>query len=273
MLVDAGSTSSAPGSPSILNAVQAIMGTNTFSTIVITHPDADHCNLISTINAAQSPTDVHIGMAANNYSKDLQNWFAKIQLGPVKATIHSYPENYYETKPQQNFSSGQAKVYILAANASGDKNTHSLVLSIDYKGYTLLLTGDATSTTERFILKNWDQPSIASNLLCFGHHGSNHSTSKNFLNSVVPDIGVFSASAQHMGYGHPRCSVYDSALLLVDQNGKPANISVQQHRIECWVPSQYVYDNTQSAIFLTATQGNIQYATDGKEYEVWVDTL
>jgi competence protein ComEC len=272
MLVDAGSTSGSTDPNTVQGWINTIMGNNSFSTIVITHPDDDHNNLIPGIAQAQSPNIVHISYTELDYKQPIQNWFNLVKANNGK--IQTYVDNYSESKPQIDFYSGKnCSVYILAANVQGDPNTHSIVLSIDYKNITALLTGDATSSTERFILKEWDAGSLKSELLSFGHHGSNHSSSKGFLKTTAPNSGVFSASSYHQGYGHPRCEVIDYVETLADEGGKK-NMVIPMHRIDCWntQQGQYVCEKNNLGVFLTATQGNIKFTTDGNLYEVWVDT-
>jgi hypothetical protein len=166
------------------------------------------------------------------------------------------------------------KVYILAANVPGDANTKSIVASIDYGSNTVLLTGDATSTTERWIMQNWNTSALESTVFSFGHHGSDHSNTKAFLDAVNPRVGIFSASALHLGYGHPRCVLVDYVELLVDEDGKKG-MTVAKHRIDCWDKSQkkYVTEENDIGVFLTATQGSIMFSCDSTDYKVVVDKL
>lgn len=255
-LIDAGTTSSIPGKAAIIKAVASAMGSNTFDNVVITHPDADHCNLIPKLPSASSPSNVHIAMSSTDYSSDIQTWLKG-------KNIHTYAANYHSATPNPNFgvTPKNFNIYILSANRSGDANTHSMVLSIDCGTQVLVLTGDATSTTERTILSNWDEASLKATLLCFGHHGSNHSSSSAFIKATAPEVGVFSASARHMGYGHPRCSVYEQALkYIVDLN------TTSTHNITCFENWAYSTKKTKKAIFSTADSGLIEFDSDGKDW-------
>jgi len=273
MLVDAGTTSSTPGKTAIITSVNQIMGSAKFSTVVLTHPDADHCNLIPDI-VNYAPANVHYSMNETNYSLLLQKWFDSVKTNG--GTVQGYLKNYYDYGPQMDFNSGAVAVYILAANVGGDANTHSIVLSMDYDKQTIVLTGDATSTTEKFIMNTWNDEAVMANMLCFGHHGSSHSSSDSFLDAVQPDTGMISASAEHMGYGHPRCSVINEVEKWT-YNDKTAGVTVKNHRIDCWQVTfghtGYIYYNTKEAVFLTATQKDMSYDTDGKGVEVFVDQL
>lgn len=273
MMVDAGVTSGGPGLTAIQGAVTAIMGATKFTTVVITHPDADHNNLITSIPQADQPSNVFISFQESDYSGGIQTWFGTVRTNG--GTVWHYNSTYHSGSPDKDFGGGpQCSVYVLAVNVPGDANTGSLVLSIDFKNTTTILTGDATSSTERYIMKNWDDMAIMGTILSFGHHGSSHSSSKGFLTKVSPSVGTFSASSWHMGYGHPRCILIDYVEKMVDEGGVNGRV-IPMHRIDCWNPSKHAYvtEDNNLGVYLTATQGNIKVMTDGNNHEVWVDKL
>ncbi len=81
--------------------------------------------------------------------------------------------------------------------SSDDLNDYSIVLSVEYGKYSMLLTGDLTSTQETY-MKDLKQYT----LLKVGHHGSKYSSSEDFLRAVKPKIGILS-SGKGNRYGHP----------------------------------------------------------------------
>ena len=270
ILYDAGTTSSATNPQTVAAKITQITGGANIATIFLSHPDKDHISLIPYIAEAKSPTYLHISGDITAYNKLLGTWLAAL---PATTDTVTYPTNTSQLAPTTKVvDNSGVKVYIMAANVAGDPNTQSIVLNIEYKGITILLTGDATATTERWILAQWPANSISANLLAFGHHGSNHSSSSLFLNTVQPDVGIFSASAAHMGYGHPRCSIIDLVEKMVDSTTKNGK-TIPMHRIDCWDGSQYVTEQNDIGIFLTATQGNILFRHDGTNYAVYVDRL
>jgi beta-lactamase superfamily II metal-dependent hydrolase len=121
-------------------------------------------------------------------------------------------------------------------------------------------------------MANWSASALESTVYSFGHHGSNHSNTPAFLKAVNPRIGIFSASAAHMGYGHPRCVLVDYVEKLVDKDGRNG-ISIAMHRIDCFKDRQYVTEENNLGVFLTATQGNIKFSGDPADYSIIVDRL
>lgn len=81
-----------------------------------------------------------------------------------------------------------------------DINGHSLILSLEYKKFDVLFTGDIETDGEEFLmesgtLKDYDVLKVA-------HHGSKNSTSEDFLNSVSVEFALISCSENNV-YGHP----------------------------------------------------------------------
>ncbi|HEY0612855.1 MAG TPA: MBL fold metallo-hydrolase [Chitinophaga sp.] len=272
MLYDAGTSSSKIDANVIAAKINAITGGTDITTIFLSHPDKDHISLIPSIREARRPQYVHFSGAISNYTGLLGTWLASLPTATRKVTYKTY---YHNTSPTKDIDGDTLiDVYVIAANVPGDPNTQSLVISVDYNSNNVLLTGDATAVTERWILGRWSSGALRSTVLSFGHHGSNHSSSRAFVMAVKPNVGVFSASAEHLGYGHPRCVLVDSVETMVDMGGRDG-ITIPMHRIDCWNANrgQYVTEENNLGVFLTATQGNIRFSTDGYDYKVLVDRL
>ena len=80
------------------------------------------------------------------------------------------------------------------------ENESSLVLSFSLGGDAYLLMGDATEEVERRIIAGY--PDLEADILKVGHHGSDTSSSKEFLLSLRPKVAVISVGAGN-SYGHP----------------------------------------------------------------------
>ncbi len=98
------------------------------------------------------------------------------------------------------------------------RNSISLVVRLEYKGKSILITGDAvgrkdntppdspTLATEKYLIDNSAARPIASDILIAPHHGSDNGSSKAFIEAVSPKWVVFSAGHDH---GHPKFSVVE----------------------------------------------------------------
>lgn len=84
-----------------------------------------------------------------------------------------------------------------------DENDQSLVLRIDYKNASFLLTGDITQNAENYLCAD---NRVKCDVLKLSHHGSGGSNSENFLKTVSPAIALASYS-QYNNYGLPNADV------------------------------------------------------------------
>ena len=120
-----------------------------------------------------------------------------------------------------------------------DSNNNSLVLQLAYGDISFLLTGDIEAEAERHLVRS--RQALESNVLKAAHHGSNSSTTAEFLDAVRPRWAVISAGSENQ-YGHPHPDVIA--------------------RLENVVGA--------TAIFDTASRGTISFSTDGQS--LWVTT-
>lgn len=88
----------------------------------------------------------------------------------------------------------------------GEPNDNSLVLESNIGGKKWLFTGDISKDVEIEIIEAY--PSLKVDILKIGHHGSNTSTSNDFLNSTQPEVGLISAGVDNR-YGHPHDEVVE----------------------------------------------------------------
>lgn len=88
--------------------------------------------------------------------------------------------------------------------AKFDKNEHSCVLYVQVKNASpykdFLLMGDAGWETEFRLLQEY--PNLSVDVLLLGHHGSQHSSSYDFLKAIKPKVAIASAGINNR-YGHP----------------------------------------------------------------------
>ena len=74
-------------------------------------------------------------------------------------------------------------------------NNNSLVCKLNYKNFTMLFTGDIEETTEKVLISKY-------NILKVGHHGSNTSSTQEFLDLIKPKVALIGVG-QNNKFGHP----------------------------------------------------------------------
>ena len=86
-----------------------------------------------------------------------------------------------------------------------ESNTGSVVARLSYGGTSFLFTGDSPASIERY-LAGKHGAALRSDVLKLGHHGSDTSTTEEFLGFVAPRYGIISAGCDNP-YGHPHRDV------------------------------------------------------------------
>ena len=117
------------------------------------------------------------------------------------------------------FQVGNFTFQVLNSNYQ-EENDSSTVLFINIDKFNLLFMGDASKKSEQNILSNYDLPAI--DILKVGHHGSNTSSSKEFIASIKPNISLLSVGKKNR-YGHPKREVLNilntTEIYRTDKNG------------------------------------------------------
>lgn len=104
------------------------------------------------------------------------------------------------------FNFGEAVVTILSPNADSykEKNNYSIALKIEYEDSSILFTGDIEAEAEKEIISmaNKNGISLDVDILKSAHHGSETSSSQEFIDVVKPEFVVISCGWDNT-YGHP----------------------------------------------------------------------
>lgn len=126
-----------------------------------------------------------------------------------------------------SFYLGDAKVDVLYLdNNEKELNDCSIVLKVTFGKNKFLFMGDASFEVEDKILFK----KIKADVLKVGHHGSNTSSSEDFLNAVKPDYAVISVGEDNK-YNHPGDDAIDrleevgADIYRTDKNGDVKFIS------------------------------------------------
>lgn len=173
--------------------------------VIATHPDADHIGgLTEVFDRYQVRTYMDPGVT-NDTSQTLRLLDA-VGREPGLETIPA--------RRGQRLTLGEgvyADILYPDRDVSNvETNTGSIVLRLVYGETEFLLTGDAPSSIENWLV-TLDKNSLQSDVLKAGHHGSRTSTSDAFLRAVAPSVVVVSAGKDN-SYGHPHEEVVNRIL-------------------------------------------------------------
>ena len=159
--------------------------------MISTHPHADHVGgLAAALNAV--PVGVIFSPVDSWDTKVFENvvLYAEMQGTPIVC-------------PNEGdvFTLGGAEVTVLHCwPEAWETNDMSIVLRVDYADTSFLFTGDAEYMSEYMMIDSgWE---LKSDVLKVGHHGSDTSSTQEFIDAVLPDYAVISCGKNNP-YGHP----------------------------------------------------------------------
>ena len=93
------------------------------------------------------------------------------------------------------------RISLISLNkAFDDENDSSTILLMYYKNLKILLTGDASVKSEKYILDTYDLGHV--DILKLGHHGSKTSTDEDLLKEIRPSLGLISCGKNNK-FNHP----------------------------------------------------------------------
>ena len=112
------------------------------------------------------------------------------------------------------------KLYFLNTKEYDNENDNSNVIYTELNGYKFMFMGDAGIEKEKDILEKYNLSNI--DVLKVGHHGSNTSSSKHFIDIIKPKYSIISVGRNNR-YGHPNKEVLknleDSKIYRTDKDG------------------------------------------------------
>ena len=225
MLIDTGDRDS---DNTVINHLEN-EGVEELEYFVITHMDADHMG-----EAAEIVDTFEIGTIITTQMPD--------SLVPTTAVYENLLDSMdakdlkFHAAADESFTLGSCEIQTYAPQGEySSKNNYSVLVKIIHGENSFLITGDCELEEEaEFLERNVD---LSADVLKAAHHGSDTSSSSEFLAAVMPSYTVISCGVDNK-YGHP-----DEETLT---------------RIKKYSPTVYI----------TAEDGNITFLSDGEGLSV-----
>lgn len=170
------------------------LGISKIDNLIITHGDYDHMGEASDL--IKHFTVKQVVFNQGEYNQLEKEFIKELEKKNIK-----YTQNVNQIILRKN------TLYFLNDKLYKDENDNSIVIYTEYNGVKFLLMGDAGSTVESSILENPILEKI--DFLKVGHHGSNTSTSKSFVNTIKPRNSIISVGKNNR-YGHPASEVIEN---------------------------------------------------------------
>ncbi len=164
--------------------------------IMVTNPDQDHIGGFLDVLKVYK-VDRVFEPGTFNDSKTYQNLKAEIKNKNIP--------NILAKRGMRLDMGGGVVIEVLFPDrdvSTWSSNDGSIVARLSYGQTSVMLTGDATTLTEKTILAENSSSSLKSTVLKVGHHGSRTSTSAPFVEAVAPTYALISDDKDNK-YGHP----------------------------------------------------------------------
>lgn len=162
--------------------------------LIITHGDEDHIGgSITLINNFQVKNVILNKGTFTDIEKELIKNLNKKKI-PYQININK-------------ISLSNHTIYLLNNTKYNNENDNSIITYFTYQKYKFLYMGDASITTEDNLLENYNLNNIS--ILKVGHHGSNTSSSKDFISQINPSISLISVGENNI-YHHPNKEVINN---------------------------------------------------------------
>lgn len=192
--------------------------------LVLSHSDADHLGAVDEI----FNTYIVKRTLRTGYKRTSGTWETADKAIKDESKIRGAVDmnlSYYEFLPGATYFFDETYVTMVAGfheppdewnlnDESEKRNSVSIVIRLQYKGKSILFTGDtvgrhiddpedALIAAEKFMVDNSDFITIDSDVLIAPNHGADNASSTDFIKAVSPDFVIFSAGHK---FKYPRAS-------------------------------------------------------------------
>ncbi|MBR5308122.1 MAG: MBL fold metallo-hydrolase [Clostridia bacterium] len=208
-------------------------GVDEIDYLILTHPHNDHIGGAASVLAKFDVKCVIMPDAATNTTL-----FDKFYRAIAREKKNGC--KVYSAEPGDRYEIDGCTLSILAPFECDEEelNNSSVVMKLSYKGYDAMFSGDAERIVEDSLLLYGDD--LDCELYKVAHHGSDTSSTADFVRAVSPDVSVISCGVDN-SYGHPNAEIVKR----LGDNG--------------------------SAVYVTADIGTVTVLTDGVGYSVLSD--
>ena len=193
VLIDAGPR----GATDVITKLLTEHGITHIDLALITHAHADHIGGFEGVLKA-----VSIGLALDPGVAHGTTTYRNLLTALKKAKV---PVKRGERGRRIGLGSGAVLTLLgpevpLLRGTRSDLNSNSLVAQLTFQDVSVLFMGDAEGETEARLMSHDDLKPVT--VLKVAHHGSEHSTSSQWLKAVAPKVGVISCGRDNR-YDHP----------------------------------------------------------------------
>jgi len=170
------------------------LGIRKIDNLILTHGDYDHMG-----ESIYLVNNFKVGKVIFNNGE-----YNKLELDLIKI-LEKKKIPYYKNMKVLDLNGD--KLHFINNELYDNENDNSIVIYAKINNYKILLMGDAGVEVEEKILEKYSLKEI--DILKVGHHGSNTSSSKVFIDSISPKYSIISAGRDNK-FGHPTSEVLNT---------------------------------------------------------------
>ncbi len=171
------------------------LGYSKIDYLVGTHPHADHIGGMADVIEEFDIGSIYMPKASTN-TKTFENLLLAVQEKGMTINTAKTGINILSSK-ENDYS---ADILSPSGSEYDDLNNYSVVIKITYGDSKFLYMGDAEKEIENELIDSGAD--VKADVIKVGHHGSNTSSSSDFVKAVGADYAVFSVGKDN-DYGHP----------------------------------------------------------------------
>ena len=195
VLVDAGTSKSYSDLKAEIDALEI----SHFDYMIFTHPHSDHIGGAYKVVGDYSVGEIFMPDVTNT-TNEFEKLLDTIDKKDLSVTVPSVGDKIL-------FDDCEIEFFAPISDNYKSLNDYSLVFKLTYKDSTFLFCGDAESTSEKEMLKYFEDK-LDSDVIKLGHHGSSSSSTKKFIDAVSPECAIISCGKDN-DYGHPHKETVD----------------------------------------------------------------
>ena len=172
------------------------LGIDHLDYVIGTHAHSDHIGGLDTVLNSIEVENIILSDLPDKMIPTTKTYIDLLEA------IDSNDVNLIIAQPKDSYNIGGGTLTLLSPVSDDykDLNDFSIVSRFDFGEKSILITGDAEEKAEKDILQSGAY--LNADILKVGHHGSDTSSTRAFLEAVSPEVSVIHVGEDNK-YGHP----------------------------------------------------------------------
>ena len=181
----------------------SFLGVDKLDSIIATHPHEDHIGGLDVIMDSIKTEKIYMPYIQEEDTPTTKTYYDFLESILENEVVAIQPKN-----GEYIYKSQDAEIVVLSPDEveKGDLNDYSIVVKLVFGETSFLFTGDASNKVNDYIMENYSQEYLETDVLKVGHHGSRTSSSLEWLSAVNPTYAVIMCEKDNR-YGHPHKEV------------------------------------------------------------------